>query len=524
MKCPSESPAHLRAPYEEGAQRAVRRRRAPHPARLTGATIATIAMLTALAASCGGETGTTPEPEPKLTAEELKDPQKCQKCHPDHYREWSGSMHAYAGDDPVFLAMNARGQRETNGALGDFCVKCHAPIAVMEGATTDGLNLPELGPEKKGINCYFCHSVKEVAGTHNNPLVLADDGVLRGGIGDPVATPAHESAYSSLHDRTTAESSTLCGSCHDVVTPAGAHIERTFAEWKDTLFSHPKTRLSCGQCHMEGRDALAADAPGVKVRRVHGHGVPGVDVALTDFPEMEAQKAAIQQSLDATLLAQLCVRGAGSPGATIQVVLDNAGAGHMWPSGASQDRRAWVEVIAYAGDQIVYKSGVVPEGTSVSDLADPDVWWPRECMLNGDGEQVHMFWEAADFDQNTLPGPTTSNMADPAFYATHVVRSFPRPTSQPPALATPPDRVTMRVLLVPVGFDVLDDLVASGDLDPKYKAKMPTFVLGPTQLEWTEASATIKYPDQGVEVSCVTAGLTTGANNAVPAPEMTKCP
>lgn len=482
------------------------------------------ALIPAFTASCGGgETNTNPSADPPLTAEELKDPQKCQKCHPDHYREWSGSMHAYAGDDPVFLAMNARGQRETGGALGDFCVKCHAPIAVMEGSTKDGLNLADLPASRRGITCYFCHSVSEVTGTHNNPLTIASDGVLRAGIVDPVETTAHKSAYSKLHDRTTPESSTLCGSCHDVVTPIGAHIERTFVEWQGTLFSHPKSQLSCGQCHMEGRDGLAADAPGVKVRRVHAHNVPGVDVALTEWPEADAQKKAIQASLDTTLLAELCVRGAGSPGATIQVVLDNAGAGHKWPSGASQDRRAWVEVIAYAGDQIVYQSGVVPDGQSVSELSDPDVWWARECMLNADGKQVHMFWEAADFDENTLPGAVTSNMADPLFYATHVVRTYPRPTSTPAALDTPPDRVTMRVRLVPVGFDVLDDLIASGDLDPSIKAKMPTFDLAPTVLEWTDAAATIKYPDQGVAVSCVTAGLTTGANNAVPAPEMTKC-
>ena len=488
-----------------------------------GATIA-IAAFAGTIASCGDETGTTPEPEPPLTAEELKDPQKCQKCHPNHYKEWSGSMHAYAGEDPVFLAMNARGQRETSGALGDFCVKCHAPIAVMEGATTDGLNLAELPAYQRGVTCYFCHSVTEVQGTHNNPLKLATDGVLRGGIGDPVKTTAHESAYSALHDRATAESSALCGSCHDVITPAGAHIERTFVEWQDTLFSHPSTQLSCGQCHMEGREDVAADAPGVKVRRVHSHAVPGVDVALTDFPEADAQRQMIQSSLDTTLLAELCVRGADGPGATIQVVLDNAGAGHKWPSGASQDRRAWVEVIAYAGDQIVYQSGVVPEGQSVTEIANPDLWFPHECMLDESGKQVHMFWEAADFDESTLPGAVTSDMSDPAFYSTHVVRSFPRPTSVPASLSTPPDRVTMRVRLVPVGLDILDDLIASGDLDPAIRAKMPTFELAPTALEWTYASATIKYPDQGVEVSCVTAGLSTGPSFGEPAPEMTKCP
>ena len=38
-----------------------------------------------------------------------------------------------------------------------------------------------------------------------------------------------------------------------------------------------------------------------------------------------------------------------------------------------------------------------------------------------------------------------------------------------------------------------------------------------------QQSITIKYPDQGIPVSCVAAGLTSGANNAFPAPENTKC-
>ena len=50
-------------------------------------------------------------------------------------------MHAYAADDPVFRAMNKRGQRLTNNALGSFCVNCHAPMAVHEGATKNGTDL-----------------------------------------------------------------------------------------------------------------------------------------------------------------------------------------------------------------------------------------------------------------------------------------------------------------------------------------------------------------------------------------------
>ncbi len=78
-------------------------------------------------------------PRPTFTAEQLRDPTQCKSCHATHYADWSRSMHAYASEDPVFLAMNARGQRETGGKLGTFCVQCHAPVAVNDKKTTDGL-------------------------------------------------------------------------------------------------------------------------------------------------------------------------------------------------------------------------------------------------------------------------------------------------------------------------------------------------------------------------------------------------
>ena len=79
--------------------------------------------------------------EGMLTRAQLLDPQACAGCHQEQFTDWAGSMHAYSSNDPVMRAMNARGQRETNGQLGTFCVNCHAPMAVREGATKDGLNL-----------------------------------------------------------------------------------------------------------------------------------------------------------------------------------------------------------------------------------------------------------------------------------------------------------------------------------------------------------------------------------------------
>ena len=435
-------------------------------------------VLAALASAVIGACG---QPD-YLSTEELMDPQTCQDCHPKHYREWSGSMHAYAADDPVFLAMNQRGQDETDGELGDFCVKCHAPMAVHTGATVDGLNLAELPQSQKGVTCYFCHNVKAVEGTHNNPLVLADDKVMRGGVSDPVANDAHPTAYSTLHDRNSMESSALCGSCHDIVTQAGVHLERTFSEWQETVFASdiPQAHLSCSKCHMVGDvDGVIADVPGVPLRKPKDHAFPGVDVALTEWPEIDAQLMGIERDLFAAVTPKLCAEPPGPLSFTY--ILDNVFAGHMLPTGAAADRRGWVEIIAYDdSDQVVFQSGVVAEGQPVAELpglGDDQLWQIRDFARDGSGAEAHMFWDVREVDSQLLLPAVTNDPGDPRF-SHSVQRTYNM------VLASAPARVTARMRLRPVGLDVLDDLIASGHLDAVYRDRIRTFDLVGTALEW----------------------------------------
>ncbi|EYF07459.1 multiheme c-type cytochrome [Chondromyces apiculatus] len=436
----------------------------------------------ALALACAACDGNeTPDPE-YLNAEALMDPQACASCHPDHFREWSGSMHAYASDDPVFLALNERGQRETEGALGPFCVQCHAPMAVRAGATTDGLNLRDVPQHLRGVTCYFCHSVDAVQGEHNNPLRLASDGVMRGGIADPSPDAPHRSGYSPLHDRRSMESAGLCGSCHDVVTPQGVFLERTYSEWKNSLFAKPgrTTQLTCGQCHMEGRDGPASTLPNSPVRLLHDHAAPAVDVALIPFPEREAQRALVQEELDRALVAKLCVRPLAG-GVEAVVSLDNAFAGHAFTSGAAHNRRAWPEVVAYAGGQVIYESGVIPADQALSTSTDPDLWRIQEDAVDAQGNKTYMFWDIATSTPSLLPPSVTNDPSDPAFYH-QVERTYRIPN-------VIPDRITLRVHLRPMDFDLIDTLVDSGDLDPAFRGELVTFTLGNTSVEWT--------PDRG---------------------------
>jgi len=416
---------------------------------------------------CGG--GGTP-----LTPEELLSPEACAECHPDHYRQWQGSSHAFAADDPVFLAANARFQRDDGGAHPGDCIRCHAPVALARGATSDGLDLPDLGAELRGVTCYACHAVISAnAATHEMEMAAAEDADMAGGIDSPKGTAAHGSVYSQLFDREQWRSTDLCGVCHDFDSRSGAHVHRTYTEWTESLFADTFSRsfLTCSGCHMTGRtQEVATDGP---VRRLHDHTFPGVGVALEPWPEQEALTAAVQGDLSPTVRTKVCLTNELRP----EVTLDNVMGGHMWPSGDTATRATWVELLAYDGDTLVYQSGQFADGAAVTADADPDVWLLRDQLADGNGDPVPFFWQATTVDPVLLPPAVTSDPLDPRYF--HAV------TKTYPALAQVPDRMTVRVLITPIGLDVADELIAGGDLDPAVRDRIPVFTLGGSVVEWT---------------------------------------
>jgi len=339
---------------------------------------------------------------------------------------------------------------------------------------------------------------------------------MRGEYSDPLAISAHASTYAVLQDRARIESAGLCGACHDIVSPQGAAIERTYAEWQTSIFANTTGGETCGQCHMNQSTSPEpiAQYPGAQARLFHAHDFPGADVALTSsFPNVATEQQTVQTFLQTTLQVALCVTQGGG----VRVLLDNASAGHFWPSGAAQDRRAFAEVIASTGGQVIYQSGVVPDGTPVTSVQDdPDLWLLRDCMFDTAADaqapdaQVDMFWQAASYQGNELPMPVTTDPTSPLYYRTHIYQRFPRALNA--VLPQMPDQVTVRVRLQPIGLDVLDDLASTQDLDAGVAAAVPTFDVVPL-LTWTAAAAAscrttngspCVYEENGEPVTCVT--------------------
>jgi hypothetical protein len=447
--------------------------------------------LAVLTVACGDDGAARP-------IAELQDPQTCNGCHPKHFQQWSGSMHAYASEDPVFVAMNQRGQRETGGTLGTFCVKCHAPMAVelglTDGTTFDPAQLPATA---KGITCYFCHNVKSVADTHNNGLVLAGDQTMRGGIAKPVSSPAHHSAYDKLMDSDINQSE-ICGSCHDVVTPRGIELERTYQEWQTTFFAEhdPAHHLSCGSCHMRSSTDVVADAPGLNVKSrsfgFHEHQWPAIDQALSAFPELDAQAAGIKRDLDPAIavIGPAPLTSPAQPGGIcldppgrLSIRMDSVGTGHLWPSGAAQDRRAWLEVIAYdQANAVVFQTGVVPAGMDPEQITDPNLFGLWDRTFKDDGTPAHFFWDVARVDSKLLRAPVTLDKNSPAFDHSSTV-SF-----MLGGIYTTIDHITSRVRIRPLSYAVLDDLVRSGDLAAITASQLRTLDIFGTMSAWSVAT------------------------------------
>jgi hypothetical protein len=323
---------------------------------------------------------------------------------------------------------------------------------------------------------------------------------MRGRFADPVANPAHASASSPLVSGAEAESANLCGACHDIVLPSPpapmpVELERTFSEWRGSVFAPahaptPSAVATCTACHMYPvAEEPIAEGAGFKVKsRVrHSHEAAGVDVALDAFPNSgdvaadqairDDQRRAIQSALDATLRIEICLQIFSDTSSAVHVTLDNAGAGHNWPSGASQDRRAWVEVIGYREGRRIYESGIVAQGEPID--SGRDMWQLRDFAFNGEGNEAHMFWDVASVEAGTIPAQTTSIPSSPDFYRAHAVRRFPLLKTE--FIDGVPDRVTVRVRIRPMGLEVIDDLVGSGHLDAAIRAAIPVFDLLPNR-------------------------------------------
>ncbi|MBS3973367.1 MAG: hypothetical protein KGZ89_00635 [Actinobacteria bacterium] len=258
-------------------------------------------------------------------------------CHAEFIGQWEQSLHSKASFNPTFEAKLDEAEPETRAQIETFCRSCHGPAAYMTGEL--GLPAEQMtGAAADSIGCSFCH---QVVGTDEPITNLSQrvqlDGVYGGGLED--AQAPHPARLSEFH-----RGSEFCGGCHNVNHPVnGLALEATYTEWLNSPWADEG--VTCQDCHMSEAPGKIGPSPG----RVAAMGPEREAIHRMTFwgahverGNPEAARAMLQNSAELELSVPEIVSGEQSG----VVRITNVGAGHYLPTGLTDVRQMWLEVVS----------------------------------------------------------------------------------------------------------------------------------------------------------------------------------
>ncbi|MGH1346877.1 MAG: multiheme c-type cytochrome [Nannocystales bacterium] len=332
-------------------------------------------------------------------ADDLEDPSYAP------YFSWRGSMMANAAVDPVFWAGVAIASQDAAAAEEtEACIRCHSPRAFLEGrgsaTSIDDLQDRDLA----GVTCELCHRMEDDGGIGNGQYAV-DDTLVGGNVprrgpwiygADDIEPPPH-----SWVQDTFVGSSEACGTCHDVTTerprvdddgePTGSNFneQRTYSEWAGSAFADPGVDFrSCQDCHMPAVEDVAGcrDHVGVHEHESGGrrHDMVGAnrfvvsllaeDATVLDNVAFSHTLNVMDEFLETAATLEVSFAGPADLGEGLDgpfVTVTNL-TGHKLPTGYSEGRVMWLEVIVRHEGEVLWESGTWDEAQGTM-LEDPQL-------------------------------------------------------------------------------------------------------------------------------------------------------
>lgn len=336
--------------------------------------------------------GTQPGDVP---AEGFLDADVCGQCHGGGINgdysflpadTWAGSMMANAARDPVFLAALTIANQDVPD-VGTYCLRCHTPLGFVRNHATpaDGSLLDKI--DNQGVGCEVCHRATQSTGA-NAPYLLGDAQIVF--TADDAKHGPYEGSSSPVHNTvqdTGLSNPRFCGQCHFVTNPfkrlrdpRGVEtanefpLDTTFLEWASSAYADAAAAdyASCQDCHMKRKIGLwpvsdDATAPLRKDPRRHefvGGNVWGIDAVMAANPIraksyetafLNARRKAEETLHNAVSLTVLSAPTRLVAGESFEVHarIENL-AGHKFPTGYAESRRAWVMLTLVDADYVKY--------------------------------------------------------------------------------------------------------------------------------------------------------------------------
>ena len=280
--------------------------------------------------------------------DDFKKPQKCGMCHKEIYQEWQQTLmsksytHKWDQVEYFQLALPHSKKLEKVAGVKAGCIACHGPLAFLSG---DIPPKPASANTRanEGVSCDVCHSITGTTGKEPfNFSYIVKPGNVKNGPRKDAKSPFHGTRFSQFHK--TAE---FCATCHDEQSPYGAWVKETYREWKEGPYS--KEGVVCQDCHMH--KAPGKSAMGGKERS---------DIAHHVFQGSHSPTK-VAGAVDVALYSS---KKDLAPGETVNLkaVLFNGKVGHAIPSGSSEERMLWLEVVAIDANGKSYQIPVQPKG------------------------------------------------------------------------------------------------------------------------------------------------------------------
>ena len=333
---------------------------------------------------------------------------KCKTCHSEIFNQWANSNHKnLVGSNPYYVVLEDLAAKVEGEEFRQWCMGCHNPSAITtglikkttpaghqlfeSGAKTLIKELEKYGNEKleEGVSCVACHRITKVedAGgnaaytlnlTQREKYIFEDTNNKAAQWLSQKFINSNPKAHVDSYMKPIYKDSVYCATCHDEFSPGnGSKIVSTYKEWQKSKYNNNEDKTknkSCIDCHMTNlqNDKLSplrgVSTDGGKIKDdVKVHYFAGANHFLSGLKSKKNEDQTLQL-LRTSAKLDVNIKKDG----TVDVGVENVGAGHHLPTGVADFRELWLDItIKDRSGKIVFESGKLKEDGDLDEDARP---------------------------------------------------------------------------------------------------------------------------------------------------------